>query len=105
MPAYVYMLEVRGGGYYVGSTPDIDRRIAQHHQGIGSRWTASRRPVRVVYTQEFPTLREAFEAERQLKGWRREKKVALIRGDWDALPDLANTREEVPILREPQDDI
>ena len=103
MAAYVYILEVRGGGYYVGSTPDLDRGIAQHHLGIGSKWTASRSPVRVVYTQEFPSLREAFEAERQLKGWRREKKAALIRGDWDALPDLARSYLSLSILRGPQD--
>lgn len=89
----VYILEVRGNRYYVGSTPNLERRIAQHHRGIGSQWTAARRPVRVVFTQEFPSLREAFEAERQIKGWRREKKAALIRGDWDLLPELARTRK------------
>jgi predicted GIY-YIG superfamily endonuclease len=81
MAAFVYILAVRGGRYCVDSTPDLERRIAQHHQGIGSKWTASRRPIRVAYTQEFPSLRETFEFERQLKGWRREKKAALIRGD------------------------
>ena len=105
MAPCVYILQVRGGGYYVGSTPDLERRIAQHHRGIGSKWTASRRPVRVVYVQEFPSLREAFEAERQLKGWRREKKAALIRGDWHALPSLAKSYASLSILREPQDDI
>ncbi|MDP6668221.1 MAG: GIY-YIG nuclease family protein [Dehalococcoidia bacterium] len=105
MTPCVYILEVRGGGYYVGSTPNLERRIAEHQQGIGSVWTASRRPVRVVYTQEFPSLREAFEAERQLKGWRREKKAALIRGDWESLPGLADTRADLPIVRGPQDEI
>ena len=103
MTAYVYILQVRGAGYYVGSTPDLERRIAEHHRGIGSKWTASRRPIRVVYTQEFPSLREAFEAERQLKGWRREKKAALIRGDWDALPSLSKSYLSLSILRGPQD--
>ena len=89
MAPFVYILEVKNGDYYVGSTPDLEHRIAQHHAGIGSNWTAVRRPVRVVYTEEFPTMREAFEAERQLKGWRREKKEAVIKGEWELLPELA----------------
>ncbi|MBT4125237.1 MAG: GIY-YIG nuclease family protein [Chloroflexi bacterium] len=104
MEPTVYILECRDGAYYVGSTTNLERRIAEHHAGVGSNWVSSRRPVQVVYSQMFPSLREAFEAERQLKGWRREKKEALIRGEWDNLPELADTRLRV-VLRGPQDDI
>ncbi len=102
MAPFVYILEVKTGDYYVGSTPDLEHRIAQHHAGIGSKWTAARRPVRVVYTEEFPTMREAFEAERQLKGWRREKKEAVIRGDWKLVPELATPyfRLHPPMFRD-----
>lgn len=68
MQPIVYILECRDGAFYIGSTTNLERRIAEHHQGIGSDWVAKHRPIRLVYSQEFPTLREAFEAERQLKG-------------------------------------
>jgi predicted GIY-YIG superfamily endonuclease len=92
MQPMVYILECRNTAYYVGSTTNLERRIAEHHRGVGSKWVAKHRPVRLVYMQQFPSLREAFEAERQLKGWRRQKKEALISGEWDKLPALANTR-------------
>jgi putative endonuclease len=104
MEPAVYILECNNGAYYVGSTTNLERRIGEHHRGVGSNWVAKRRPVRLVYSQQFSSLREAFEAERQLKGWRREKKEAVIRGEWELLPELADTRPSV-VLRAPQGDI
>ncbi|MEG8038528.1 GIY-YIG nuclease family protein [Sphingomonas sp. LR60] len=65
------------------------REIGLHDAGRGGDYTARRRPVSLVWSQEFPTRIEALESERRIKGWSRAKKEALIAGDWDALPGLA----------------
>lgn len=67
----------------------MELRLAQHQNGEGCKYTADRRPVELVYCTEFPSIREAFEREHQVKGWRREKKEALIWGDYAVLPNLA----------------
>ena len=85
----MYILECSDGSYYTGSTVNLEYRVAAHDLGLGGRWTSPRLPVRVVFTQDFPSLREAFEAERQIKGWRCAKKRALIEGRFDLLPELA----------------
>jgi putative endonuclease len=64
-----------------------------HEAGEGGDYTARRRPLRVAYIEQFPTLHEAFLAERQVKGWSRAKKEALIRGDFSALPGLSRNRD------------
>jgi putative endonuclease len=90
MSAFVYILRCADGSYYVGSTRvSLDERLAQHEAGTFDGYTAHRRPVRLVFAQEFERVSDAVAAERQVKGWRREKKEALMRGDWDALPALA----------------
>jgi predicted GIY-YIG superfamily endonuclease len=87
------MLECSDGSYYVGSTTNLETRIAEHMAGLGGDYTARRLPVMLVYTQEFSSLREAFACERQVKGWTRAKKAALIRGDADALVELSRSRK------------
>ena len=90
MKAYVYILRCSDGRYYVGSTRDsLERRVAEHNSGALGGYTKSRRPVELVFSQGFDRIEDAIAAERRLKGWRREKKEALIRGDYDALPDLS----------------
>ena len=90
--AWVYILVCRDGSYYVGSTADLARRLAEHEQGTYCGYTACRRPVKLVYCQEMPTLHEAFLFERQIKGWSRRKKEALIAGSYDLLPGLSRSR-------------
>ena len=87
--AWVYILRCSDGSYYVGSTIDLELRVAQHEEGLGGKYTAMHRPVELVFAREFESIEEAYEGENQVKRWRREKKEALIRGDWDALPWLA----------------
>jgi putative endonuclease len=89
MRGFVYILRCADGSYYVGSTTDIDTRIAMHQSGEGGDYTAQRLPLQVVYSQEFEDYQDAFAAERQVKGWSRLKKEALIRGDFEALPELS----------------
>ncbi len=86
---YAYMLRCADGSYYIGHTDALERRIAQHQQGEIEGYTQSRRPVELVWSQDLPSRLEALEAERQLKGWTRAKKEALIAGDWDAVRSLA----------------
>ena len=87
--AWTYILECSDGSYYAGSTTDLDRRIQEHSQGMGAKYTARRLPVRLVYAAEFTSIEQAFLWEKQIQGWRRAKREALIRGDYAALPALA----------------
>ncbi len=87
--AWVYILKCNDGSYYTGKTQNINQRIAQHQNGTFKGYTSSRRPIKLVYSQGFPTYDEAIQAERQIKRWSRAKKDALIRGDFELLHDLA----------------
>jgi predicted GIY-YIG superfamily endonuclease len=90
MTVHVYMLRCRDGSYYVGSARQgLDRRVAEHNAGVFGGYTARRRPVELVWHQEFQRITDAIAAERQLKGWSRAKKEALIRGDHAAIRQLA----------------
>jgi predicted GIY-YIG superfamily endonuclease len=93
MSFWAYMLHCRGGAFYVGHTDNLERRIAQHETGAIKGFTSSRLPVKLVWSQEFTTRFEAKETERQLKGWSRLKKMALIRGDWTRISDLARSKD------------
>jgi putative endonuclease len=94
MSAIVYILLCADGSYYVGITrATLEPRIAQHDAGTFDGYTARRRPVRLVFHQEFQRITDAIAAERQVKGWRRAKKEALIRGDFEALRKLAATAQ------------
>lgn len=88
-PFYLYILRCRDDSFYVGHTDDLERRMAEHETGACGGYTARRRPVALVFVDEFQTRDEAKERERQVKGWSRAKKMALIRGDWDGLRRLA----------------
>ena len=90
--AWVYILECADGAYYVGSHrgPGMEQRVAQHNAGaFPGAFTASRRPVRLLWAEMVSRYDDAVAFERRVKGWRREKKEALIRGDLGALVDLA----------------
>ena len=90
MGAFLYILRCGDGSYYVGTTTlSLERRVAEHQVGTFDGYTSGRRPVTLVFHQEFDRLEDAAAAERQVKGWRREKKEALIRGDFAALPSLS----------------
>jgi putative endonuclease len=94
---YVYMLECADSSYYVGLTRnEPNHRVAEHNEGKHGGYTLSRRPVKLVWSQDFSRLTQAIAIERQLKGWRREKKKALIEGRYDLLPDLARTAKTHP---------
>jgi putative endonuclease len=78
------------GSYYVGTTRTmLETRIAQHDDGTFGGYTSTRRPVVLVFSQEFANITDAIAAERQIKNWSRAKKEALIRGDYAALRALS----------------
>ncbi len=95
MGAFVYMIRCSDGSYYVGTTrATLDERIGQHNAGSFDGYRARRRPVTLVFAQEFDRITDAIAAERQLKGWRRAKKEALIKGDFEALRELSKAYGE-----------
>ena len=89
--AAVYMLRCSDGSFYVGSTRggNLAGRLAQHQAGFGGRYTSVRRPVTLIWSQNFDDYNEAFAAERQIKGWSRAKKEALVAENWDLVRLLA----------------
>ena len=91
--AYVYMLQCSDGSYYVGSARrGLDRRIGEHIEGVFRGYTSTRRPVVLVWAQHFLIITDAIAVERQVKGWSRAKKEALIRGDYGAIQFLAKRK-------------
>ena len=97
MDFWAYMLRCADGSFYVGHTDDLDGRIAQHQSGALPGYTHNRRPVTLVWSERFPERDQAFGAERQIKGWSRLKKQALIEGNLAAISRLA---KKPPILRD-----
>ena len=93
MAFFVYILRCADGHYYVGHTDDLDRRMAQHSDGVASAFTAKRRPLTLLWASDFPSRETAFDLERKLKGWSRAKKEAFMRGDFGALPELSRNRQ------------
>ena len=90
--AHVYILRCADGSYYVGSARNLESRMRQHGEGGGSAYTKSRMPVELVWAAETPRATQAYAIERQIHGWSRAKKEALIRGDFDAIQMLARRR-------------
>jgi len=110
--AFVYMLKCSDGSYYVGSTrTELEKRFAEHHTGKFSGYTAARRPLELVWSQEFAAITDAVAAERQIKGWSRAKKKALVDSDFTRLRSLAKRRKtrlpsfEMQALPAPQDEV
>jgi putative endonuclease len=78
LPFYVYMLLCEDGSYYTGYTKDIDLRVKQHKIGTGARYTKLHKPKRLVYTEEFETIREAMKRERKIKKLSHKEKNKLV---------------------------
>ncbi|HEY5209018.1 MAG TPA: GIY-YIG nuclease family protein [Stellaceae bacterium] len=90
MAICLYILRCTDGSYYVGTTrTSLELRVAQHNEGIFGGYTSRRRPVILVFHQEFAHITDGIAAERQVKNWSRAKKEAQIRGDYDALRTLS----------------
>ncbi len=94
MPFWTYMLHCGDRSFYVGHTDDLELRMAQHEARTYAGHTSAKHPLKLVWSAEFPTRYEALAAERQVKGWGRPKKLALIRGDWPLISALARNAGE-----------
>ena len=93
MPFHAYLLRCNDGSFYAGHTDNLDLRLGQHKSGAFGGYTAQRLPVELVWSETFETRDEALTAERQIKGWSRAKKQALIDGNWDLMSELAKNRQ------------
>ena len=98
--AWTYILECSDGTYYVGSTIDLERRLNEHNLGLGAAYTRRRRPVALVWSAEFEGIEEAFALEKQVQGWGRRKREALIAGRFELLPLLASRSRKARAQRD-----
>jgi putative endonuclease len=94
MKGYMYILECANGCYYTGSTNDLERRLEQHQGGEGANFTKKHLPIKLVYFEEFQRIDDAFYREKQVQGWSRKKKEALINGATDKLHELSGCANE-----------
>ncbi len=94
MKGYMYILECSDGSYYTGSTQYLDLRLAQHKAGEGSNHTKKRLPVKLIFFEEYQRIDEAFYREKQVQGWSRKKKEALMNGFAEELKKMAECMNE-----------
>jgi len=96
MQFWVYILRCRDGSYYTGHTDDLDKRMAEHEQGLAADWTRRRRPVELVWCDWAGERYEALAFERRIKNWSKAKMEALIAGDWERVGYFARPPHERP---------
>lgn len=92
MSYWVYMLRCADGLFYTGHTDNLDRRLSEHQSGAYACFTHERRPVELVWSEQCMDRHAAFTIERRIKGWSRLKKIALIEGRFDDLPELSKSK-------------
>ena len=85
----MYILLCSNGKYYTGSTIHLHARMMQHFNGLGSNFTRKYPPVELIYYEKYPTIWEAFRREKQVQGWSKNKKEALIESRFNDLPFLS----------------
>ncbi len=86
---YVYIMTNRSGTLYTGATNDLERRMHEHREKLVAGFTKQYSITRLVYYEVVPDVRDAIAREKQIKSWRRSKKLALIRGMNPQWRDLA----------------
>ena len=102
MKGYMYILLCSNGQYYTGSTNDLERRMVEHNNGEGANFTRKYLPVELIYYEEFDRVDEAFYREKQVQGWSRKKKEALIRGETNKLHSLSECKNETHFRNAPE---
>ena len=75
---YVYILKCNDNSLYTGVTSDLSRRVNEHNNKKGGSYTRIRRPVKLIYQESYPTKLQALKREIQIKGWTKQKKLALL---------------------------
>ena len=99
---YMYILQCADGSFYTGSTINLQRRIEEHKSGEGAKFTKEHLPINLVYYESFDRIDLAFNREKQVQGWSRAKKIALIKGEKERLKKLSKyMSENEPKVAEP----
>jgi predicted GIY-YIG superfamily endonuclease len=91
--SWVYILRCSDGSYYTGCTTNLEQRIVEHQEAKFGGYTSRHLPVELIWSAEFHDIQQAIEAERQIKGWSRKKKEALMQGNFELLHELAQSKE------------
>jgi putative endonuclease len=91
---YMYILQCGDNSYYTGSTKYLNERLEQHRSGEGANHTRKYPPVELIYFEEFPTVKQAYEREKQIQGWSRKKKEALIKEKKEDLKKFSECSNE-----------
>ena len=94
----MYILQCADNSYYTGSTRNLERRLNQHQEGEGANHTKKRLPVKLIYFEEYSRVDFAFYREKQVQGWSRKKKEALINGSIEELNSMAECQNETHYL-------
>jgi len=92
MKGYTYILECSDGSFYTGSTINLEKRLVEHSDGKGANHTRKHLPVRLVYREEFLRIDDAFYREKQIQGWSRAKKIALIDNNFEELKKFSECK-------------
>ncbi len=96
MKGFMYILKCADDSYYTGSTKNLEYRLQQHNNGEGANHTKKRLPVKLVYYEKFDRIDKAFYREKQVQGWSRKKKEALINREYGKLPELSIAYRDLP---------
>ena len=99
MKGYMYILLCSNGKYYTGSTKNLEKRIAEHKNGEGANFTKKHLPVELIYYEEYKRIDVAFYREKQVQGWSRKKKEALINGEYEKLHEFAECKNDSHYVR------
>ncbi|HMS66020.1 MAG TPA: GIY-YIG nuclease family protein, partial [Ignavibacteria bacterium] len=91
---WMYILECGNGAYYTGSTINLELRLRQHQVGKGANFTKKYLPVKLIYYEEYERIDKAFYREKQVQGWSRKKKEALMNGDFGKLIELSKNHTQ-----------
>jgi putative endonuclease len=91
---FVYILKCSDDSYYTGVTNNLEKRISEHKSGVIKGYTMNRLPVELVFSERFSDVNQAIRFEKQVKGWNRRKKEALINKDFDLLIKLSNKKKK-----------
>lgn len=106
---YLYILKCSDSSYYTGVTNNLEKRFAEHQSGDDPKsYVFKRRPLELVWSECYNDINQAIEKEKQIKGWTRAKKEALIKDDYDSLVELSKNRQVChpePVEGQTNDDI
>lgn len=91
---FVHILKCSDDSYYTGVTNNLEKRIKEHQSGIIKGYTSKKLPVKLVFSERFNDINQAIRFEKQIKGWNRKKKEALINRDFNLLVHLSNLKKK-----------